>query len=479
MNLNTRRNRKRFDNRYHTLSIIQKMRDGVKSKKIKFRTICLIAVILFSNMFTMTASSAYPDYDVNCDGSCDILDLVLVGNIMGEVGTPGWIREDVIKDGVIDLLDMVNISEHYGENGFSNDDCSRIKKLSFAYGNSMNYQSNREFIANHFDMVVFSRDYLSGANHIKSINQNITILGYYDAILMDDRYPDWSYVDQFENWFIHDIYENRIFPNYYPNARLMNISSGWKNYFAQESKKFLENNSQFDGIFADDVATDLYQDGYTFNVPFSDIPQYVLSNWDQWMLEFMQNAKNNIGEKILMPNAYKHMQYASEATGITFWEGFIHGRSHEYNQNGYGTDGWNYGLVAIDLLHQQAQLGNIIAVNCGCKNANLYPSEAKEWLDFTYACFSFAVEDLNKSYYSWQFFLSDSSNGYHEEMDRILGQPSGEYYHVNDTNLVYAREFTNYHVAANLDLIGTSDVSFSIDGLDYTLSPRTAVFIEK
>ena len=89
-------------------------------------------------------------------------------------------------------------------------------------------------------MVACSRGYLSGATHLKTLNQNITILGYYDAILMDITYSDWNYVNQYEDWFIHDIYGNRIIPSNYPNARLMNISSGWGNYYAQVSKDFFQ-----------------------------------------------------------------------------------------------------------------------------------------------------------------------------------------------------------------------------------------------
>jgi len=182
---------------------------------------------------------------------------------------------------------------------------------------------------------------------------------------------------------------------------------------------------------------------------------------------------------MLFPNAYKHTLYSQGIAHIHFWENFIHGRSTAYNQNGYGTDGWNYGLLAVDLLHDQAELGNIIAVNSGCANADSRPTEAKRWMLFTYACFSFAVVDLNKAYYSWQFFDSDNTHGYYSEMEMNLGQPVGDYYHVSGTAQVYAREFANYYVAANMNLLGTGSVTFTINGVTKTLAPRTAVFIQK
>jgi hypothetical protein len=69
-------------------------------------------------------------------------------------------------------------------------------------------------------------------------------------------------------------------------------------------------------------------------------------------------------------------------------------------------------------------------------------------------------------------------DGY-SEMDMILGQPVGDYYHVTGTAQVYAREFENYYVAANLNLLGTGDVTFTLWGQSITLPPRQAVFISK
>jgi len=56
-----------------------------------------------------------PDWDVNCDGCTDVLDIVLVGQHFGETGGPHWIREDVNRDGVISVLDIVVIGQHFGE----------------------------------------------------------------------------------------------------------------------------------------------------------------------------------------------------------------------------------------------------------------------------------------------------------------------------------------------------------------------------
>lgn len=56
-----------------------------------------------------------PDWDVNCDGSIDILDVSLVGLHLGETGDPGWIREDVDNNGSVEILDASLIGLYWGE----------------------------------------------------------------------------------------------------------------------------------------------------------------------------------------------------------------------------------------------------------------------------------------------------------------------------------------------------------------------------
>jgi hypothetical protein len=444
------------------------------------KSILIFTLLLSLPIFLQipTASSTIPDYDVNSDGSCNILDFVLIANRFGESGTPGWIREDVDNNGLINTLDIILVSNNYGDSGWS-DDVSRIQKLSIAYSNTMSNPTNQEFIASHFDILDCPKTQYTAIANVKALNPNITVIGYYDAIFQDQTWPDWQYVNSHENWFVHDINGNRIERVTYPGQYLMNPSSGWSDYCAQQNQQFLQNYPQYDGIFADDTSSDLVDDGYTFEIPYSQFESGVLDNWATWMIQYMQNVKTAFGSDILMPNAWKHMEMCSEATHAIFWENFIHGRSSAYNENGLGTNGWNYGLFAVDALHGQAELGNIIAVNSGCKDANSHPIEAKRWMLFTYACFSFAVVDLNKAYYSWQFYNTDSTHGYYPEMDINLGQPIGDYYHVSGTAQVYARQFANYYIAANLNLLGTGDVTFTINGASHTLSPRTAVFIAK
>jgi hypothetical protein len=60
-----------------------------------------------------------PNWAINNDGGCTILDLVLVSNQYGSTGGQGWIREDVDNNGVINVLDINLVSNHFGENWFT------------------------------------------------------------------------------------------------------------------------------------------------------------------------------------------------------------------------------------------------------------------------------------------------------------------------------------------------------------------------
>jgi YVTN family beta-propeller protein len=57
-----------------------------------------------------------PDWDLNCDGRCDVIDFSYFGSHWNETGPPGWIRADWNKDGRVDALDFSGIfAAHWNE----------------------------------------------------------------------------------------------------------------------------------------------------------------------------------------------------------------------------------------------------------------------------------------------------------------------------------------------------------------------------
>ncbi len=67
-----------------------------------------------ANSSSMVLFSMPANWDINTDGYCNLLDLVLISNHYGQTGSNGWIREDADNNGVIQVLDLVNLSVHYG-----------------------------------------------------------------------------------------------------------------------------------------------------------------------------------------------------------------------------------------------------------------------------------------------------------------------------------------------------------------------------
>ena len=446
----------------------------------KTKSIIIILIVLLIPGFLVfpSASSSPPDWDVNCDGVCNLIDFIKISNRIGQTGAPGWIREDVDNNGQIQVLDLIPVSNNYGET-YSQNSMPRVQKLSISYQSSINQPANQQFLAQHFDLISCGKSVYNAAANIKSLNPNIIILGYYDSIIMQPYYSDWNYVNQYEAWFAHDKNGNRIrqddFNGYLMNPAL-NLTPtapyhSWSDYYAQKSLQFLQNHSQFSGIFADDVSLNLSETGYQWNIPYSDFPIELLQNWRTWTMNHIQNLQTTIGNKKVMPNAWKYTQVCNNVTGVHFWEGFVHGRSHNVTQSGYGE--W-YTLYAINTLHAQAENGKIIAALSGTKNADSNPSLAHQYMLFTLACFLFSVEDINKSYYGWNFFDDDASHGWYPEMDYEFGNPIGDYYNIQGS--VYARQFENATVVANIS--PSTTYTIVLNGTSYTIGSRSALIIE-
>lgn len=56
-----------------------------------------------------------PVWDVNENGVCNVYDFICISNHLGQLGTPGWIREDVDNNGAITMEDLIFVSIHYAK----------------------------------------------------------------------------------------------------------------------------------------------------------------------------------------------------------------------------------------------------------------------------------------------------------------------------------------------------------------------------
>jgi hypothetical protein len=67
------------------------------------------------NISNAISFSMTPNWDMNNDGRCTILDQVIISVHYGTSGSPGWIREDVDNNGAINILDLIAVSNYYGD----------------------------------------------------------------------------------------------------------------------------------------------------------------------------------------------------------------------------------------------------------------------------------------------------------------------------------------------------------------------------
>jgi Putative Ig domain/Cohesin domain len=62
---------------------------------------------------TLTVPTIYAAWDVNMDGSVNVLDLILIAEDFSQTGTPGWIREDVNGDGAVNIDDLIIVGQRW------------------------------------------------------------------------------------------------------------------------------------------------------------------------------------------------------------------------------------------------------------------------------------------------------------------------------------------------------------------------------
>jgi len=391
-----------------------------------------------------------------------------------------------------------------GGGGGGSSDPTRIQKMSITYSGRINNLSIQEYIGKHFDLV--DTELSNGGNiaigNIKAVNPNFKGIGYYESIFSLETSPYyWTDINPNESWFMHmETTGNRLerVKTEYQGQYLMNPSplpsSGWSDFTAKYLKDKLDDYSNYNGVFLDDYAGNIESTAYgpydlkdaitndRIYVPYSDDIRnnYSIANWRSWMISYTNLLKTTLDDDdIIMTNSHIDT-YLGNIAETMLWEGFVHARSATYTSDGYTPSSI---FLAVDALHEQAELGKVIAVNGGCYLGN--DSQKEEWAKFVYACFSFAVGDdltaLTKAYFSWEFMPADPSSGvptYYPFMDIQIGAPIGTDNYKQIKNNVYFREFTYYYIVANLDTLSNSE-SFTFNGTDYTLQGKHALFIQK
>ena len=119
---------------------------------------------------------------------------------------------------------------------------------------------------------------------------------------------------------------------------------------------------------------------------------------------------------------------------------------------------------------------NILVISGTDMPSNPTPEEmarSHEIFVFSLCNFLLAIDDLDKSWFCWQFYQDDDSQGWWPEMDYEYGEPIGDYYQL--TGSVYRRDFNNAIIIVNLSNDNAHTVV--IDDITYELEPHTGEII--
>lgn len=359
-----------------------------------------------------------------------------------------------------------------------------IQKMVICYSGRYDDPGVKEYISEHFDLddtevSSYSYSYVQWMKE-NAVSPTFKVIGYFDAIGVYSTNHYYSEVNQHEDWFMHNKSGDRI-KNSVWGWYLMNPNSGWVDWVVSHLNERLQQFPDSDGFFIDDFPYNLQSMSYgpyDFDTPYSDFGDgYSIANWKAGMTNYATALKENVNG-LCMLNCHRDT-LVGEITGYAFWENWQHGRTTTHLGNGYTfTNGWNGGLLAIDILHNTALNGSAIAVNSGCSGWPLYQQEIEEWAKYCYATLAFAMVDPAKTYFSWQFMSANNAGApvWYPFMDMEIGYPIDDYYNLQGNT--YIRPFSNYYIIINFDNLGTHN-TFVFEGEHYTLEGKHTLFIER
>jgi hypothetical protein len=332
------------------------------------------------------------------------------------------------------------------------------------------------FIASHFDLVDFDWDATAGFQKIKAANPNIIMIGYRDFMWMPTWYSDWSTVNQNESWFLHDIRGNRITSSAASDAYAMNISSaGWRNYIANWCTSKLAANPTIDGIFADDVGEAIIFSPYwinPFNVPLTDIPGDIITNWNTYMAGMIQTVKTALGSKLLIINTPDLNGFLMQYCDGQMIEHFLH-CSYKAANDFSQTDP----IGEMSLLEQLSATGKIVMAHC---EALVPQNPTAADIELVHKCAVYCLSGYLLSFSGKSTFgfgcLHQDYTGhqcYWDEMDAPIGDPTGVRYNVQGD--LWARDFTTGKVFLNVGDANTYTVN--VAGKNYSVAPRSGLIV--
>ena len=223
-----------------------------------------------------------------------------------------------------------------------------------------------------------------------------------------------------------------------------------------------------DGIFADDVWTKLYEPNFVGN---PTIPQSTKENWYGNMVEFLEYAKERLGDYLLIPNTSDDGAFVDVCDG-KWEENFVHARWASYGSFP-SVSKWKRKIDAVGTVCQK---GKIALVSGGCDQlegdrswVEANKNKVKKLLGFCFCSYLLGVNGDKSAFNFGTWWNRDGSRSYYSIFDdaRQLGSPVSDY---DEFGQVYARDFENGKVLVNP---ATSSRTVNLGGDYRTLDGQT------
>ena len=348
---------------------------------------------------------------------------------------------------------------------------SELKTALIIYGTYSLTPAQQADVAN-FDLLVTSyemaQDSLAG---IKALNPNILIFVYIDVvachpIINTQPNPVWDEVNSHEDWFIHDNAGNRVINTYWWGWYLMDVRSGWRDFYVQRSNELLSS-PYVDGIYGDDVINEIrwtieagvFSDAVTNTVVAqADFPSSYLDNWKSDMVVFLNYVKNGINGKFLINSEER-------ATNSYLVNTNVDGKMSE---NFVGTTSESRFLEYVNGMVSGSATGKIFLAESTGGWEPYTPSQHSGEFCYASALLAMNGENCYFGYNYGAYYGYEQGTDYMPTMTSNLGSPSGAYYKIQS---VYQRDFTNGKVVVN-----PSDASYTVNlGGNYQLLDGTTV----
>ncbi len=323
-------------------------------------------------------------------------------------------------------------------------------------------------IDSHFDFITVPSTLNTEVGQVKAINPNVKALFYRDALTYGSSYiatdvsSGKNCINKNWGWYLHDITNS-------------NYRSALANYIAS----VLTNNTNFDGVYLDDVAnavvsSDYYQEGTS---PQQDctLPSALLdkATWQTNMISLLDAVSSAVKAVKNSNFVIANMPYfcATDLSGTPLWNlgppptcaDYL---SHVDGQSDEGTGHYNwqdkntFSSSGSWLLHLQAMV-NAVNKNkywfgvsgvddSDCPNGPLCPSESEknQIQRYCYGTFLMGISGVNP--YTKFYYNPSAIWGYYWYSDYgiNLGSPTGNYSQISGKNSFW-RTFQNCIVVVN------------------------------